>query len=58
MPYGSDNKLPARWGGKQLATLGQAAQEGKAVNTYFEKKHNWIADVSTLLSAGTFAAVT
>ena len=32
--------------GKQLANA--YPKEGKTIDTYFEKKHNWIADVSIL----------
>ena len=39
-------RLPERSSflGKQLANA--PPKEGKTTDTYFEKKHNWIADVS------------
>jgi hypothetical protein len=38
-------KLPERsnYGGKQLANA--FLKDGKTIDVYFEKKHNWISDV-------------
>ena len=42
-------KIPDRssFGGKQLANA--PPKDGKTVDVYFEKKHNWIADVSLFM---------
>ena len=42
--YEATNPLPARWKGKQIGTA--APRQGKTVDVYFEKKHNWIGEVS------------
>jgi hypothetical protein len=39
--------LTAVFGGKQFATI--PPKDGKTNDVYFEKKHNWIGDVSLAL---------
>lgn len=39
------DKLRSNYTGKQFVTI--RSKEGKTPDTYFEKKHNWISEVST-----------